>query len=261
MNILNKIVESTKIRVNDILQSEKEIKEKAKLINIEPFLFEKSLKQRDISFICEIKKASPSKGIIAQNFPYLQIAKEYESAGANAISVLTEPNFFMGSTQYLEEISQSVKIPIIRKDFIIDELQIYEAKSIGASAILLICAILDDKKLSDYIKIADDLGLSCLVEAHDERETEMALNSKARIIGVNNRDLKTFQVDIRNSINLRKLVPEDIIFVSESGIENPQQIKELRENNVNAVLIGETFMRNPNKAQMLKYLKGEINEN
>ncbi len=263
MNILDKIVEKTKVRVKKLKENIniEEYKNSALSLPKGDFEFEKALSSNEISFICEIKKASPSKGIIAENFPYIEIAKEYEKAGANAISVLTEPDFFLGSVKYLEEISKIVKIPLLRKDFIIDEIQIYEAKLIGASAVLLICSILDEKTLSDYIKIADSLGLSCLVEAHNEEEIQKAINAKARIIGVNNRDLKTFNVDIKNSINLRKFVPNNILFVSESGIKTNEQIKELQANNVNAVLIGETFMKSENKIKELQILKGINNEN
>lgn len=263
MNVLDKIVEKTKIRVENLKKENKEVfyKELAVSINSEGFKFEKALGKKDISFICEIKKASPSKGIIAENFPYIPIAKEYESAGADAISVLTEPDFFLGSLDYLKEISSTVNTPLLRKDFIIDETQIYEAKCFGADAILLICSILDEEKLKKYIKIADSLGLSCLVEAHDEEEIKKAVQANARIIGVNNRNLKTFEVDINNSLKLRRFVPSDILFVSESGIKNRSQIEELVNNNVNAVLIGETFMRSKNKKRELDVLKGIKDEN
>lgn len=262
MNILDKIVEKTKIRVEKLKETIniEDYKRSALKMPKGNFKFEKALSQNEISFICEIKKASPSKGIIAKDFPYFEIAKEYENAGANAISILTEPDFFLGNVKYLEDISKVVNIPLLRKDFIIDEIQIYEAKLIGASAVLLICSILDEKTLAEYINIANSLGLSCLVEAHNEDEIKKAINAKARIIGVNNRDLKTFNVDIKNSINLRKFVPSDILFVSESGIKTNEQIKELQANNVNAVLIGETFMRSENKAKELQILKGIYDE-
>lgn len=258
MNILEKIAETT-IKRTETLKTSINIEQyKNKALNIknEPFLFEKALKKDKISFICEIKKASPSKGIIAEDFPYLDIAKEYEKAGADAISVLTEPEYFMGSAEYLEQIVNTVKTPILRKDFIIDEIQIYETKIIGASGMLLICSLLDERTLTKYIKIADELGISCLVEAHNEEEIKKALNSNARIIGVNNRNLKDFTVDVKNSINLRKYVPDDIIFVSESGIKTREQITELEKNNVNAVLIGETFMRSKDKSAELRILRG-----
>lgn len=219
------------------------------------FPFEKALKKEDIGFICEVKKASPSKGIIAETFPYVDIAREYESAGADAISILTEPYYFKGSSCFLEEIRKEVNIPLLRKDFTVDEYMIHEAKLIGADAVLLICAILSQNQLEEYAGVADELGLSALVEAHDEQEIEMALKAGARIIGVNNRNLKDFTVDIQNSLRLRKLVPDNIIFVSESGMKTPEDIKRLRENGTDAVLIGETFMRSSDKRGMLEFLK------
>ena len=216
--------------------------------------FGKALRSYPISFICEVKKASPSKGIIVQDFDYIKIAKEYEKAGANAISVLTEPEYFKGDINYLKDISKVVDIPLLRKDFTIDEAMIYQAKLAGASGILLICSILNDKELREFKGIADNLGLSALVEAHDEEEVQRALEMGAKIIGVNNRNLKDFTVDIHNSIRLRNMVDKDITFVSESGIKNADNIKELVDNNVNAVLIGETFMRSNDKKGMLDNL-------
>ncbi len=218
--------------------------------------FEKAVGAPGISFICEVKKASPSKGLIAAEFPYLSIAREYEAAGAAAISCLTEPDFFLGSDEYLREIAAAVKIPVLRKDFTVDPYMIYEAKVLGASAVLLICAILSDSELLEYGKIARSLGLSALVEAHDEREVERALRVEHSIIGVNNRDLKTFTVDCRNSVRLRKMVPDDRLFVSESGIRTAEDIAVLRQNGTDAVLIGETLMRSPDKAAALRALRG-----
>lgn len=257
--ILDEIAKKTRERINEIKKMKplEVIKEEAmKMAVNSDFPYEKALRKDGISFICEIKKASPSKGIIAEDFPYLAIAKEYEAAGAAAISVLTEPFYFMGSDSYLEEISKEIQTPIIRKDFTVDEYMIYEAKLMGASAILLICALLDVPTIRAYMDIAHSLGLSCLVEAHDEAEVKMALEAGARIIGVNNRDLKTFQVDIHNSSRLRHLVPESIIFVSESGISTPEDIALLRENGTDAVLIGETFMRCKDKRGELDRLRG-----
>jgi len=207
------------------------------------FPFEKALKCNDIALICEIKKASPSKGVISDKFPYLEIAREYESAGASAISVLTEPFFFKGCDRYLQEIAGAVKIPLLRKDFTVDSYMIYEAKLLGASAVLLICAISDKDTLAEYISIAHSLGLSALVEAHTEDEVAMALSAGARIIGINNRNLKTFQVDITLSERLRRLVPPEIIFVSESGITQHGDIVKLRDINADAALIGESLMK------------------
>ena len=221
------------------------------------FPFEQALRAPGVSFICECKKASPSKGLIAEEFPYVQIAREYEAAGASCISVLTEPKWFLGRNEYLREITQSVSIPCIRKDFTVDEYMIYEAKTLGASAVLLICSLLDTGTLREYIRIADSLGLSALVEAHDEQEVESALQAGARIIGVNNRNLKDFTVDIRNSQRLRALVPEEILFVAESGIRTAEDIAFLEKIHVNGVLIGETLMRAPDKKAMLDALRGQ----
>lgn len=221
-----------------------------------PFAFEQALKSDDISFICEVKKASPSKGIIAENFPYIQIAKEYEKAGADCISCLTEPEYFKGSDRYLTEIKKAVQIPVLRKDFTVHDYQIYQAKVLGADCVLLICALLDTDTLKNYIKICDTLGLSALVEAHDEAEISSAISAGARIIGVNNRDLKTFTVDVHNSEKHRKLVPENILFVAESGIQTAADIDVLRNAKVNGVLIGETLMRADNKSKELAKLRG-----
>ena len=220
------------------------------------FAFEKALKKLGISFICECKKASPSKGLIAPDFPYLKIAKEYEAAGADCISVLTEPKWFLGSDAYLREIAESVGIPCLRKDFTVDEYMIYEAKVLGASAVLLICSILSKEQLKEYRYICDELGLSALVEAHDENEVARALKTGAKIVGVNNRDLKTFKVDMNNSIRLRNLAPDNVVFVSESGIKNAGDIAILERNRVGAVLIGETLMRSPDKKAVLENLNG-----
>lgn len=260
--ILDKIVERTKERVSKLksLRPLNEVQAQALSINRDnDFAFERSLRARKFAFICEVKKASPSKGIIAEHFPYKSIAQEYQKAGAAAISVLTEPDFFLGSDNYLSEIKQVVDIPLLRKDFTIDEYQIYEAKCIGADAILLICALLPTKTLARYIQIADSLGLSALVEAHDEQEVHSALAAGARIIGVNNRNLKDFSVNMDNSINLRKLVPQDIIFVAESGINNYEDIKLLKASNITAALIGETLMRSTDKAASLAALSGHSN--
>ena len=257
--ILNTIADYAKIRVQQSKQlvSYDDIKSMALSMNCDTgFPFEKALAEDDISFICECKKASPSKGLIAPDFPYVDIAKSYEQAGASCISVLTEPKWFLGSNHYLKEITHTVSIPCIRKDFTVDDYMIYEAKVLGASAVLLICAILDEDTIRKWIGICDTLGLSALVEAHDEEEIAMAVRAGARIIGVNNRNLKDFTVDVHNSERLRKLVPENILFVAESGIKTADDIQVLRDANVNAVLIGETLMRAPNKKAMLDGLKG-----
>ena len=218
--------------------------------------FLQALQKDGMSYICEVKKASPSKGLIAPDFSYLAIAKEYEQAGASAISCLTEPFYFQGADQYLREIAATVQIPVLRKDFTVDEYMIYQAKSLGASAVLLICAILDDGELRAYRQLAKELGLDALVEAHDEYEVDRALNLGAEIVGVNNRDLRTFQVDMNNSIRLRKMAPDNVVFVSESGIRTPEDIRLLYEDKVDAVLIGETLMRSPDKKAALESLNG-----
>lgn len=258
--ILDKLAASARVRV-DRLKAERSlesVREEALSIKPEkPFCFEAALKKEDIAFICEVKKASPSKGLIAPDFPYVHIARDYEAAGADAISVLTEPEYFLGSNDYLSAVKRAVNIPVIRKDFTIDPYQIYEARIIGADAVLLICALLDTEALTEYIRIADTLGLTALVEAHDAAEVASALEAGARVIGVNNRNLKTFEVDIENSARLRQLVPEHITFVSESGIKTPGDIDALRKNGTDAVLIGETLMRSSRKAEELARLQGE----
>ncbi len=257
--ILDTIAEATKERIEAQMESKPLSEVKAAALDMERdtgFPFERALSKEGVGFICEVKKASPSKGLIAEHFPYLRIAKEYEDAGADAISVLTEPFFFQGRNGYLTGIRKEVQIPLLRKDFTVHEYMIYEAKRIGADAILLICAILSQDQLEEYAGIAGELGLSALVEAHDEREIEMALKAGARIIGVNNRNLKDFTVDISNSIRLRELVPKDILFVSESGMKTREDIARLEENGTDAVLIGETFMRSDDKKGMLKELSG-----
>ncbi|WP_303247350.1 indole-3-glycerol phosphate synthase TrpC [uncultured Methanobrevibacter sp.] len=252
--MLTEITEKTKERLEG--KSLEKIKEQVEELEItRDFPFEAALKDKPIAIISEVKRASPSKGLIAEDFDYLDIAKEYEEAGVSAISVLTEPYFFQGSDNILKEISENVKTPILRKDFTISPYMIYEAKLIGASAILLIVSILDDNQLKEYLELADELGLSSIVETHDEKEIERALNAGARIIGVNNRNLKDFTVDIRNSVNLRKNVPEDIIFISESGIKTPEDVRILKENNVDGVLIGETLMRADDKKTLIEALK------
>lgn len=218
--------------------------------------FEEALSGPGVSFICEVKKASPSKGLIAPVFPYVDIAIEYEKGGADAISVLTEPEFFLGNDRYLEEIHQAVSIPILRKDFTVDRYQIYEAKTLGASSVLLICALLKQEQLAQYICIAGELGLAALAEAHSGREVSMAMEAGARMIGINNRNLKTFEVDFSNALRLRRLVNPDTVFVAESGIRSGEDIKALADAQVNAVLVGETLMRAPDRIGAIRRLKG-----
>ena len=258
MTILEQLAEHARKRVAEAQEtvSLEEIKRMALSMPKGVSAFEKALMKSGISFICECKKASPSKGVIAEKFPYVEIARAYEDAGADAISVLTEPKWFLGKNEYLREISQMVSIPCLRKDFTVDEYMIYEAKVLGASAVLLICSILTEKELRDYIKICDNLGLSALVEVHDEREVQMAVNAGARVIGVNNRNLKDFTVDAENSRRLRSLVPEDTLFVAESGVKTRADIEALQEIGVDAVLIGEAMMRAEDKKEKLKELRG-----
>jgi len=262
MNILHEIAERTKERV----EAQKKILPIEDIMGMvrssavqSGFPFERALMSDDISFICEIKKASPSKGVISEDFPYLDIAKDYEAAGAAAISVLTEPFYFMGSDDYLRKIAETVKIPLLRKDFTVDSYMIYEAKLLGAQAVLLICSLLDINDLSMYIAVSHSLGLSALVETHSEEEVEMALTAGARIIGVNNRDLKTFEVDLTLSERLRKLVPPSVLFVSESGISEPEDIQKLRAIGADAALIGESFMRSPDKKAEIRRLRQVAN--
>ena len=222
------------------------------------FPFEQALAKKRMSFICEVKKASPSKGLIAPEFPYVQIAKEYEAAGADAISVLTESAYFQGKNEYLTKIRQTVQIPLLRKDFTVDEYMIYEAKVLGASAVLLICSILGKSEIREYLQICDELGLSALVETHDEREVQMALDAGARVIGVNNRNLKDFSVNTDNSRRLRELIPSEVLFVSESGVQTAEDVAALRKIGADAVLIGETLMRAADKKAKLAELRGVI---
>lgn len=273
MNILNEIAAKTKERIQkekleipekDLIQMIQKRKvqillhpEQQSITSRTPHSFYQALKKEGMSYICEVKKASPSKGLIAPAFPYLEIAKEYQEAGAAAISCLTEPFYFQGSDRYLQEITSAVDIPVLRKDFTVDEYMIFQAAAYGAVAVLLICAILNDEQLKEYRELAEELGMDALVEAHDEEEAERALKSGARIIGVNNRDLKTFQVDMQNSIRLRKLAPENVVFVSESGIKTSDDIQKLYDNQVDAVLIGETLMRSQDKKAALEELNGK----
>ena len=258
MNILDQLADYARVRV----QRDKErmplelVKAQALALPVGDFPFERALGKPELSFICECKKASPSKGLIAPEFPYLDIARAYEFAGADAISVLTEPKWFLGSDQYLSDIAAALDIPCLRKDFTVDEYMIYQAKVLGASAVLLICSLLKEGEIRDSIALCDTLGLSALVEAHDEDEVKTALNAGARVIGVNNRNLKTFSVDTENSKRLRALIPPDVLFVSESGVGSAQDVAELRGVGADAVLIGETLMRAADKHAKLAELRG-----
>ena len=259
MNILQEIEKLTRERIEAQKKflSHERIVEMSRAHELHGFPFEKALKSKTISFICEIKKASPSKGIISEDFPYLDIAKEYQAARAAAISVLTEPYFFKGDDRYLREIADQISIPILRKDFVIDSYMIYQARVLGASAVLLICAMLNRDTLAEYIAIAHSLGLSALVETHSEEEVEMGLACGAKIIGVNNRDLKTFEIDMTLSGRLKQMVPDDKLFVSESGITSPEDVARLRKLGVDAVLIGEAIMRSSDKRLEILRLRGD----
>lgn len=234
-----------------------EIRNRALALPKGDFAFEKALRGGSMKFICEVKKASPSKGVIADNFPYLDIAKEYEAAGAAAISVLTEPEYFLGNDRYLREIKEAVEIPVLRKDFTVDPYQIYEAKLLSADAVLLICALLDEAALRGYLEICGSLGLSALVETHNPQEMEAAKNAGARIVGVNSRDLKTFHVDLQTCAALCPIAPKDAVVVAESGIKTASDVAMMRAAGANAALIGETLMRSPDKKAMLAELRGD----
>ena len=260
MTILDQLADHARTRTE---QARRErplpiIREQALSLPKGTFAFENALKTPDIAFICECKKASPSKGLIAPDFPYLKIARDYEYAGADCISVLTEPKWFLGCDAYLKEIAAAVSIPCLRKDFTVDEYMIYEAKLLGAQAVLLICSILSPETIRKYLDICDTLGISALVEAHDEDEVKAAVQAGARIIGVNNRNLKDFTIDTDNSLRMRELVPPEILFVSESEVKSPQDIKHLHQLGADAVLVGETLMRAANKRTALRQLRGAL---
>ena len=258
MNILEEIATYTTKRIEEAKRqrSASELEKEAFALPKGDFAFEKALRKEGLSFICECKKASPSKGVIAEDFPYLQIAKEYEQAGADCLSVLTEPKWFLGSDAYVREIAAVVKLPVLRKDFTVDEYMIFQAKLMGASAVLLIVAILTPEQIKSGLKLCDELGLSALVETHDEAEADIALNAGARVIGVNNRNLKDFSVDNTLADRMRRLIPKEAVFVSESGIKDAEDVKRITEAGADAVLIGETLMRAADKKQALRKLKG-----
>ena len=258
--ILDELAMHAKMRVVEARNREplSVVRERAEARPFPDFAFEKALSGPDLAFICEVKKASPSKGLIAPEFPYVQIAKDYEAADADAISVLTEPKWFLGSKEYLNEIADAVSVPCLRKDFTVDEYMIWSARARGASAVLLICAILDDARLRAFRELADELGLSALVEAHEEREVERALKAGARVVGVNNRDLRDFTVDTGNSTRLRALIPDDVLYVSESGVKTAEDVAQLRAMGADAVLIGETLMRAADKTAKLAELRSRL---
>ena len=220
------------------------------------FRFEKALRGQGLSFICEVKKASPSKGVISETFPCQEIARDYEEAGADAVSCLTEPKWFLGSDRIFCDIRETILLPMLRKDFTVDEYQLYEARTMGADAVLLLCALLDQETIRRYLAVCDRLGMSALVEAHDEAQIRCAWAAGARLIGVNNRNLKNFKVDFENAVRLRKLVPEEVIFVAESGVRDAQDIERLAGLGADAVLIGESLMRAQDiKTTLARYRK------
>ena len=262
MNILDQLAEKTRER---IAEQKKQISpekmheladKKAAESGVPSFL--NALKKPGMSFICEVKKASPSKGLIAPDFPYLQIAKEYEAAGADAISCLTEPHWFLGSDEYLKEITAAVNIPVLRKDFTIDEYMVDQARVFGASAVLLICAILTPDEIKRYKARTEELGMNALIEAHNAEEIRAAISCGAKIIGVNNRNLKDFTVDTENTKRLIDLIPPETVFVSESGIKTASDVAQIAGLGADAVLIGETLMRAEDKKEKLSELKQEI---
>jgi indole-3-glycerol phosphate synthase len=224
------------------------------------FPFLSALRAPEMSFICEVKKASPSKGIIAEDFPYLDIAKQYDAAGAAAISCLTEPKWFLGADDYLKQIAAEVSCPVLRKDFIVDEYMIHQAKVLGASAVLLIVSLLDDTTIAKYLELAHSLGLSTLVETHDESEVARALASGAQIIGVNNRSLRDFSVDLSTAARMRELIPTDCVFVAESGVKNSDDVAYFASAGADAALIGEALMRSGNIAATLAGFKAAAKE-
>ena len=256
--ILDELAAFAKMRVEESKKKEplSAVRQRAEEMPDPAFRFEEALRGSELAFICECKKASPSKGLIAPDFPYLEIARDYERAGAECISVLTEPKWFLGDDNYLRQIAETVSVPCIRKDFTVDEYMIYGARALGASAVLLICAILDDGQLKAYLKLSDELGLTALVEAHDENEVEAALKAGARVVGVNNRNLKDFSVDTDNSRRLRELIPREVLYVSESGVRTADDIREIRSIGADAVLVGETLMRAEDKTEKLRELRG-----
>ena len=257
MTILDQLADHARERVAAAKQSRplEAVRREALALPKGSFAFENALKTDDIAFICECKKASPSKGLIAPDFPYLQIAKEYDAAGADCISVLTGPKWFLGSSAYLEEIARAVSIPCLRKDFTVDEYMIYEARLLGASAVLLICSLLDTATVARYLGICDELGLDALVEAHTPDEIASAVSAGARIIGVNNRNLKDFSVDFSNAARLRDLIPPESLYVAESGVTGPDDVAALRAIGANAVLMGEVLMRAKDKKAMLDAMR------
>ena len=260
MTILDKLADLSRERAKADREKvpEAELREQALALgrgNGEAFL--SALKKPGISFICEIKKASPSKGLISPEFPYLRIAADYERAGADCISCLTEPEYFLGSDRIFREVRQQVSLPMLRKDFTVCTYQLDQARVMGANAALLIVSLMDGKTLEAYLERCEELGIAALVETHDEEEICTAVSVGAKMIGVNNRNLKDFSVDFSNAARLRDRIPADCIYVAESGVRTPEDVQRLRQIGADAALIGETLMRSPDPAEMLQQLKGE----
>tara|TARA_Y100000996_G_scaffold335384_1_gene271868 strand:- start:1079 stop:1834 length:756 start_codon:yes stop_codon:yes gene_type:complete len=245
MNILDAIVSNTKDKLEKkkAKQTLEELSIKLKDFDLKKSVFKDSLIGKNKAIIAEIKKASPSAGVISEDFDPVLKAKEYESFGASALSILTEEDYFQGSIQYLIDVKAKTYLPILRKDFIIDEYQIYESKLIGADCVLFIASILSDTQLKIFAEIADKLGLDYIIEVHDKDELFRIEKFSKAIIGVNNRNLKTFETDIENSIKLRKEFKQNNIFVAESGIRNQKDINRLLQHNINVFLIGESLMK------------------
>ena len=233
-----------------------QIQEMAQIRPKGKFCFEQTLKKPELSLICEVKKASPSKGIISPSFPYREIVKEYELGGADCLSCLTEPKWFLGSDEIFQNIRSEVLLPMLRKDFTVDAYQIYEAKCMGADAVLLICSLLDTARIAQYLEICDQLGLSALVETHNEDEIKSAVSAGARLIGVNNRNLKDFSVDLSQAAKLRDYIPPSAVFVAESGVRTPKDVSMLASIGADAVLVGEALMRSQDKKEFLTKLRG-----
>ncbi len=258
MNILDKLADLSRERAKREQEtvSAEELREQAKALgkgNGEAFL--SALKKPGISFICEIKKASPSKGLISPDFPYLKIAAAYEQAGADCISCLTEPEYFLGSDDIFREVRKKVSLPMLRKDFTVSGYQLDQARVMGANAALLIVSLMDEKTLSAYLEHCEELGIAALVETHDEEEIRRAVSAGAKIIGVNNRNLKDFSVDFGNAARLRDRIPPECIYVAESGVRTPEDVQRLRQIGADAALIGETLMRAEDPAETLKSLR------
>lgn len=267
MTILDEIAGYAKLRVNEDKKncSLEDIRTQAMVVAAEDnahadasglYAFGQALKKPGLSIISEVKKASPSKGIIAECFPYKEIAASYEDAGADCVSCLTEPRWFLGSDEIFMDIRRTIKLPMIRKDFTIDEYQIYQARVMGANAVLLICALLDTDTIIRYLKICEELKIDALVETHDAAEIESAVKAGARIIGVNNRNLKDFSVNFENARALRSLIPDNCVYVAESGVTGPEDVDILRRIGADAVLVGEALMRADDKKAMIKAFKG-----